>query len=144
MLKFVFSISSDMTKLVQPIPPMHSQENAQKLQIWLVSLSQNTKNEENQQTMTNMYAIENAVRIHLHIKFQAILPMHSEENRQKPQIWPVSLNQNDAKMRKINRPWPKFYKFGRWAGYISMPKFRPFLPCVLQKMSGSYKFGLFH
>ena len=42
MLKVVFYISSDMTGLVQPIPPMHSQENAKKLQIWLVSLSQNT------------------------------------------------------------------------------------------------------
>ena len=54
MLKFAFSISSNITRLVQPIPPMRSQENAWKLQIWLVSLSQ--------------------------------IP---------------------AKMRKINRPWPK-------------------------------------
>ena len=43
-----------------------------------------------------MYAVENAVRIHLHVKILTIPPMHSEENRQKPQIWPVSLSQNDA------------------------------------------------
>ena len=73
MLKFAFSISLNITRLVQPIPPMRSQENAWKLQIWLVS-----------------------------------------------------------------------QKFWRWSGYISMPKFRPFLPCVLQNMSGSCKFGLFH
>ena len=54
MLKFAFSISSNITRLVQPIPPMCSQVNAWKLQIWLVSWSQ--------------------------------IP---------------------AKMRKINRPWPK-------------------------------------
>ena len=42
MLKVVFSISSDMTRLIQPISPMHSQENAPKLQIWLASLRQNT------------------------------------------------------------------------------------------------------
>ena len=50
--------------------------------------------------MTKMYAVANAVRIHVHVKFQAIPPMHSDENRQKPQIWPLSLSQNDAKMRK--------------------------------------------
>ena len=42
MLKFAFSISSDITRLVQPIPPMRCQENAWKLQNWLVSLSRNT------------------------------------------------------------------------------------------------------
>ena len=26
-------------------------------------------------------------------------------NVQKPQIWPVSLSQNSAKIRKITRPW---------------------------------------
>ena len=36
--------------------------------------------------MTKMYAVNNAVRLHLHVKFQAIPPMHSEENRQKPPI----------------------------------------------------------
>ena len=41
MLKIAFSISLDITRLVQPIPP-HSQENTPKLQIWLVSLSQIT------------------------------------------------------------------------------------------------------
>ena len=33
MLNFAFSISSDITRLVQPVPHMHSQENARTLQI---------------------------------------------------------------------------------------------------------------
>ena len=44
------------------------------------------QNEENQQTMTKTYAVDNAVGIHLHVKFQAIPPMHSEENRQPPKF----------------------------------------------------------
>ena len=123
-----------MTRLVQPIPPMNSQENAKKQQIWLVSLSQNTiKMRKINRPAVGDNAVDNAVRIHLHVKFQAIPPMHSEENCHKPQIWPVSLSQNDTQLRKINRPWPKFHKFVKWSGYISMPKFRPFVHCVLQK-----------
>ena len=57
-------------------------------------------NEENQQTMTKMYTVEKVVRIHHHVKLQAIPPMHSEENYQRPQIWPVSQSQNDAKKGK--------------------------------------------
>ena len=122
MLKFAFSISLDITRLVQPIPPMLSQENAPKLQIWLVSLSKYTA------------------------KLREINRPRSKVSswNPKPQIWSVSLSLNDAKMRKINRPWPQFNKFWRWWGYINMPKFRPFLPCVLQKRSGICKFGLFH
>ena len=165
MLKVVFSISSDMTRLVQPIPPMHSQENAPKLQIWLASLSQNTvkmrkinrpwpkckqlkmqwgyicmsnfkpflpcilkkivrnpkfdlfhsqndaKNEENQQTMAKIWLVQKVVRIHQHAKVQAIPPLCSPENVRKLQICLVSLSQNDAKMRKINRWWPKSNQF---------------------------------
>ena len=37
-------------------------------------------------------------------KFQAILFMLSWGNAWKPQIWPISLSQSDAKRRKINRP----------------------------------------
>ena len=40
-------------------------------------------------------------------------------------------NQSGAKSRKINRLWPKSTQFWRWSGYINMPNFRPFLPCVL-------------
>ena len=43
--------------------------------------------------------------------------------------------QSGAKMRKINRPWPKSNKFWRWSGYIAIPNFRPFLVCILKKIS---------
>ena len=46
--------------------------------------------------------------------------------------------------RKGKSTWSKFNKFWRWSGYISMPRFRTFLPSVLQKMSRSCKFDLFH
>ena len=38
------------------------------------------------------------------------------------------------KTRKFNRPSSKSNQFWRWSGYISMPNFRLFLLCVLQKM----------
>ena len=40
------------------------------------------------------------------VAFQAIPSMGSLGNARKPQIWPVSLNQNSAKIRKSNRLWP--------------------------------------
>ena len=40
-------------------------------------------------------------KIHQRAKFQAIDSMHSSENARKPQIWPVLLSQNCAKIRKI-------------------------------------------
>ena len=45
------------------------------------------------------------VRIHQHAKFQTIPCMRSTGNAQKPQIFSVSLSQNSAKIRQINRPW---------------------------------------
>ena len=49
------------------------------------------------------------------------------KNVRKSQIWHVSLCPNAAKMRKINRRWPKSNQFfWRWSGYISMSNFRPF------------------
>ena len=56
--------------------------------------------------------------------------MHSPGNARKPQIWPVSLSQNSAKITKITRPWPRTNQFWRWSRYISMQNFRPFPPCV--------------
>ena len=44
----------------------------------------------------------------------------------KSEIWPVSLSQNAAEMKKINRRWPKSNQFWSWPGYISMSNFRPF------------------
>ena len=60
------------------------------------------------------------VKIHPHAKFQAITSMGFPENVQKPQIWPVSLSQNSAKMRKINKPQPYSYQFWRFSRYINM------------------------
>ena len=37
----------------------------------------------------------------------------------KRPIWHLSLSQNAAKIRKINRLWPKGNQFQRWSGYIS-------------------------
>ena len=71
------------------------------------------------------------VRIHHHATLQAIPSMSSPGNAWKTQIWLVSLNQNDAKGKKINRPWPKSNHFWRWSGYISMQKFPP---CILWEM----------
>ena len=36
--------------------------------------------------------------------------------------------------------WPKSNQFWRWSGYISMSKYGPFFPCVLQKMPRNHKF----
>ena len=46
--------------------------------------------------------------------------MGSLENARKPQIWPVSLSQNSAKITKIKRPWPRTHQFCRWSRYISI------------------------
>ena len=46
------------------------------------------------------------VKIHHRARFQAIFSMRLLRNARKPQIWPVSLSQNSAKIRKINIPIP--------------------------------------
>ena len=58
--------------------------------------------------------------------------MPSPGNAQKPQIWPLSLSQNRAKFRKINKPWPRTNQFWRWSRYIGVQNFRPFPTWVLQ------------
>ena len=78
------------------------------------------------------------VKIHQHTQFQVIPSMRSPGNAWKPQIWPVSLSQNSVKIRKINRPWPSTNHFWRCLRYISIQKFRPFIPCVLRQMSGNH------
>ena len=84
--------------------------------------------------MTKISTIRKVVRLHQHAKFQVIPPMHSPKNDRKPLIWPITPSENGAKMRKIRRSWPKPYQHRRWSGHISMPNFRQFLPCLLQKM----------
>ena len=104
MLKVVFSISSDITRLVQPILLLHSQENAQKLQIWLVSLSKIPskwgKSTDHDQNVSSWKCSQDTSACQISSHF----PHAFWEYHQKPKIWPVSLSQNDAKMRKINRP----------------------------------------
>ena len=84
------------------------------------------------------------VRIQQHTIFQTISSRRSPRNARKPQIWPVSLSQNSAKMTKVYRPWPRTNQFWRWSRYISMQNFRPFPPCVLQDMPGNPKFDPFY
>ena len=55
-----------------------------------------------------------------------------------PIVWPVWLSQNAAKMRKINRAWPKCDQFWRWSRYFSI------LPMHFQENAANSKFDLFH
>ena len=81
--------------------------------------------------MTKIRPVLKGVRIHQHSKCEANPMLRSKKTRQNG---PASLSQNGAKMRKINRIWPKCNQFQRWSGYITMLNFRPFLPCVLKKI----------
>ena len=93
--------------IFQAIPCMRSAGNARKPQIWPVSLVKiMPKLQKNQQTVTLNDTVLKVVKIHQHAKFQAIASMCSPRYAWKPQIWPVSLSQNSAKIRKIIRPWP--------------------------------------
>ena len=62
-----------------------------------------------------------------HAKLRLVPPTYCHENAWKLHIWPVSLSQIGAKMRNINRPWPKSNPFWKWSEYINMPNLRPFL-----------------
>ena len=145
MLKVVFSISSDMTRLVQPIHPMHSQENAPKLQIWLVSLSQ---------IPSKMRKINRPWPKCKQLKMQSgyismsnckpFLPCILKKIARTPTFHLFHWVKIMPKREKSTGHGQNFIKFGRWLRYISMPRFRPFLPCFLKKMSGRCKFGLFH
>ena len=64
------------------------------------------QNKKKQQTVTINWSILKVVKIHQHTKFQPISSTRSPGNARKPQIWPISLSQSDAKRRNINRPWP--------------------------------------
>ena len=54
--------------------------------------------------MTMNYSVLKEVKIHQYEKFQAIPSMRSPGNARKPQIWPVSLSQNSAKIKKSTDP----------------------------------------
>ena len=60
----------------------------------------------NQQTVTIIYSVLKMLTIHQHAKYQAISSMRSPGNAWKPQILPISLSHNSAKIRIITRPWP--------------------------------------
>ena len=48
------------------------------------------------------YSVLKEVKIHQYAKCQAISSMHSPANVRKPQIWPVSLSRNSAKITTAN------------------------------------------
>ena len=121
----------------QTIPSMRSAENAQKLQIWSVSLSQN---DAKRRKMNGPWPKSDHCRWSGYISrqnFRLFPLMHSPANARKPHIWPVSISQNSDKIRKINKPQLWFNRFWRQAGYISMQNCRPFALCVLWEMSGN-------
>ena len=79
------------------------------------------------------------VRIHQHAKFQAT-PLRSQENAWNPQIWPILLSQNYAKIRKINRLWLKSHQSWRWSGYMCILNLRPFVHEFCRKCLEIQKF----
>ena len=64
------------------------------------------QNYKSQQTVTQNQSVLKVVKIHQRAKFQDISSMCSPGNTRNPQIWPVSLSQNSAQIRKINRLSP--------------------------------------
>ena len=84
-------------------------------------------------------SVLNVVMIHLHAKFQAIPSMSSPQNAWKPQLhkgfWPPEI-------------MPILTKIESFLGVVrinliicsSIPHFRPFLPCILCRMSGNPNF----
>ena len=62
-------------------------------------------------------------------KCQALHSLWSLGNARKSHILPISLSRNAAKMRKINKPSLKLYRFWRLSWYIDLPNFWSFLPC---------------
>ena len=122
---------------------MRSPGNARKPQIWRVSLSQNSAKItkiNRPWPRTNQFC-----RWSRYISIQNFRPyMCSPGNARKPQIWPVSPSQNCAKIRKIDRPWPRTNQFWKWSRYISVQNFRSFPPCILWEMPGNPKFDPFH
>ena len=64
-------------------------------------------------------------------QFQAIPSTRSQAFSRKPQIYHISWSQSYAPIGEINRLWPG------WPGHMSWPNFRPYFPCVLQKMPGN-------
>ena len=119
----VISQDRDGHNKFRPIPPIHCYENAWKLHIWFVSLSQNgTKLKKHKRPWPKCNQFH---RWSGNISMSNFKPfLLCVLKKRKPHIWPVSLSQNGAKMRKINRWWPKSNQFSRWSGYIS--NFRSF------------------
>ena len=66
----------------------------------------------------------------------------SLQKARKPWISTISLSQNCATTRKIKRLWPNLisYEGGQDISTCQIPNFRPFLPCVLQKMFQNLRF----
>ena len=82
------------------IPSMLYQENARKSQIWPIPLSQiGTKRRKIKHAVTIIWSVLKVVRIHWHAQFQAIPSMRSPGNARNTQLWNVSLNQIEPKLR---------------------------------------------
>ena len=94
--------------------------------------------------MTIILPLLKVTRIQQHAKFQTIPSMRSPGNARKHQIWPVSLSQNSAKIRKINKLGPQSITFWRWSRCIIQQNFRPFLQWVLPELPWNPKFDPFH
>ena len=76
------------------------------------------------------------VKIHQRAKFQAISSMRSQGNARKPQIWPVSLCQNSAKIGTRQHST-------QCVGNMPLPSPRHLLPHVLQIMPRNPKYDQF-
>ena len=53
------------------------------------------------------------------LSFQCVL-----QEIQKPPHLTISLSQYGAKIRNINRPWPKSNQLWKWSEYINMPNYQ--------------------
>ena len=116
-----------------PIPFIHCHENAWKLHIWPLSLSQNgEKMKKTNKPWTECNQFQRWLGYIVMSNFRPFLPCVLKKIPETTNMI-VSLSQNGAKMRNINIPWPKSYLYWRWPEYINKPNLRRFLPCVLKK-----------
>ena len=92
--------------------------NAQKSQIWPVSLSERGTIIRKVNRASPKLISSEGGQEHQHTNVQDIASMRSPENARKPRIWPISLSQNSTKIwRKKNIiSWLYSNHFWRWSG----------------------------
>ena len=88
--------------------------------------------------MTKIESFLVVVGIHLHAIFRIMASIHFPWNRRKPRFHQVFLTTREP---KLGQYLPKSTYFWKWSGYISMPHFTPYLPCVLLGMPRNPKYG---